>query len=214
MTKHRATQAKDSSVLRWCIHHEFSCICAWLKAAKLHFFFYCKLQCRYESQLHRKHRWLPNLPAITLPHCTFSVVDICKVLALDNFLHNVISINAGVVNPGGVILHWVLLPPEMQWTEDEVEHWSRMWHISGFRMYFLTISWPEHCTLFPYLGGLLGGKTGRGGRGGLSGRPASLSPSVGVSAVKPKPPEVLLPVEVFLRCVRSDRLEEQECSVL
>lgn len=69
---------------------------------------------------------------------------------------------------------------------------------------------PQHL----YLRGLLGGKTGRGGRGGLSGRPASLSPSVGVSALKPKPPEVLLPVEVFLRCVRSDRLEEQECSVL
>lgn len=65
-----------------------------------------------------------------------------------------------------------------------------------------------------YLGGLLGGSTGRGGLGGLSGRPASLSPSVGVSALKVTPPEVLLPVEVFLRCVRSDRLEEQECSVL
>lgn len=66
----------------------------------------------------------------------------------------------------------------------------------------------------PYLEGLLSGSTGRGGRGGLSGRPASFSPSVGVSALKARPPEVLLPVEVFLRCVRSDRLEEQECSVL
>lgn len=74
---------------------------------------------------------------------------------------------------------------------------------------------PESCLkTVPYLGGLLGGNTGRGGRGGLSGRPASLSPSVGVSAVKPRPPEVLLPVEVFLRWVRSDRLEEHECSVL
>lgn len=60
----------------------------------------------------------------------------------------------------------------------------------------------------------MGGSTGRGGLGGLSGRPASLSPSTGGSALKTTPPEVLLPVEVFLRCVRSDRLEEQECSVL
>lgn len=66
----------------------------------------------------------------------------------------------------------------------------------------------------PYLEGLFSGSTGRGGRGGLSGRPVSFSPSVGVSALKARPPEVLLPVEVFLRCVRSDRLEEQECSVL
>lgn len=65
-----------------------------------------------------------------------------------------------------------------------------------------------------YLRGLLDGKTGRGGLGGLSGRPASLSASVGVSELKAKPPEALLPVEVFLRCVRSERLEEQECSVL
>lgn len=68
--------------------------------------------------------------------------------------------------------------------------------------------------LWRYRRGLFGGSTGRGGRGGLSGRPASLSPSGGVSALKHRPPEVLLPVEVFLRWVRSDRLEEQECSVL
>lgn len=70
------------------------------------------------------------------------------------------------------------------------------------------------CPPGAYLEGLFGGKTGRGGLGGLSGRPASFSPSGGVSAVKAKPPEALLPVEVFLRWVRSDRLEEQECSVL
>lgn len=66
----------------------------------------------------------------------------------------------------------------------------------------------------PYLEGLFSGSTGLGGRGGLSGRPASFSLSVGVSGLKARPPEVLLPVDVFLRCVRSDRLEEQECSVL
>lgn len=47
-------------------------------------------------------------------HCTFSIVDICKVLALDNFLHNVVSIHASVVDPIGVTLHGVLLPPETQ----------------------------------------------------------------------------------------------------
>lgn len=73
-------------------------------------------------------------------------------------------------------------------------------------MLFLELLWR-------YRRGLFGGSTGRGGRGGLSGRPASLSPSGGVSALKHRP-EVLLPVEVFLRWVRSDRLEEQECSVL
>lgn len=41
----------------------------------------------------------------------FSVVDICKVLALDNFLHDVVGIDASVVHPGGVTLHRVLLPP-------------------------------------------------------------------------------------------------------
>lgn len=61
---------------------------------------------------------LCDLPVIVLqhlhPHCTFSVVDIFKVLALDNFLHNVISINASVVHPGWVTLHGILLPPEIQ----------------------------------------------------------------------------------------------------
>lgn len=56
-----------------------------------------------------------------------------------------------------------------------------------------------------YRGGLLEGNRGRGGRGGRSGR---VSLSDGGSAL------TLLPVEVFLRCVRSDRLEEHECSVL
>lgn len=64
------------------------------------------------------------------------------------------------------------------------------------------------------LGGLLDGRMGRGGRGGLSGRQGSLSPSGGVSMLTLRPPEALLPVEVFRRCVRSDRLEEHECSVL
>lgn len=56
-----------------------------------------------------------------------------------------------------------------------------------------------------YRGGLLEGKMGRGGRGGRSGR---VSLSEGTSVL------TLLPVDVFLRWVRSDRLEEQECSVL
>lgn len=47
--------------------------------------------------------------------CTFSVADVCKVLALDDFLHNVVGIHASVVHPGGVTLHRVLLPPENQW---------------------------------------------------------------------------------------------------
>lgn len=41
----------------------------------------------------------------------FSVVDVCKVLALDNFFHDVVGIDASVVYPGGVTLHRVLLPP-------------------------------------------------------------------------------------------------------
>lgn len=41
----------------------------------------------------------------------FSVADVCKVLALDDFLHNVVGIHASVVHPGGVTLHRVLLPP-------------------------------------------------------------------------------------------------------
>lgn len=89
---------------------------------------------------------------------------------------------------------------------------SGEWRLCSLNRTRLPITRPS--VLCVYLGGLFGGKTGRGGRGGLSGRPASLSPSGGVSTVKHKPPEVLLPVEVFLRCVRSDRLEEQECSVL
>lgn len=41
----------------------------------------------------------------------FSVADVCKVLALDDFLHDVVGIHASVVHPGGVTLHRVLLPP-------------------------------------------------------------------------------------------------------
>lgn len=42
---------------------------------------------------------------------TFAVVDVFKVLASDNFFHDVVSIHPGVVDPGGVVLHRVLLPP-------------------------------------------------------------------------------------------------------
>lgn len=103
-------------------------------------------------------------------------------------------------------------------TRQKTKHWSeRDLLVCVGLLCKSTVRWVRihpDCPLCLYLGGLLGGKTGRGGRGGLSGRPASFSPSVGGSALKAKPPEVLLPVEVFLRCVRSDRLEEQECSVL
>lgn len=43
---------------------------------------------------------------------TFTVVDIGKVLALDDFLHDVVGVHAGVVDPGGMRLHRVLFPPE------------------------------------------------------------------------------------------------------
>lgn len=43
---------------------------------------------------------------------TFSIVDIFKVLALDNLFHDIISIHTSVVDPRGVVLHRVLLPPD------------------------------------------------------------------------------------------------------
>ena len=39
------------------------------------------------------------------------VVDISKVLALDDLVHNVVGVDARVVHPGGVAFHRVLLPP-------------------------------------------------------------------------------------------------------
>lgn len=42
----------------------------------------------------------------------FGVVDICKVLTLDDFLHDVVGVYTSVVDPGGLTLHRVLLPPE------------------------------------------------------------------------------------------------------
>lgn len=39
----------------------------------------------------------------------FVVADVSKVLALNDLLHDVISINARVVHPSGVVLHRVLL---------------------------------------------------------------------------------------------------------
>lgn len=55
---------------------------------------------------------------------------------------------------------------------------------------------------------------GRGGRGGFSGGRCSRSPPSGPSTVMLRPPEALLLVDVLRRCVRSERLEERECSVL
>lgn len=55
---------------------------------------------------------------------------------------------------------------------------------------------------------------GRGGRGGFSGGRCSRSLPSGPSTAMPRPPEALLLVDVFRRCVRSERLEERECSVL
>lgn len=55
---------------------------------------------------------------------------------------------------------------------------------------------------------------GRGGRGGFSGGRCSRSPDSGPSTVMLRPPEALLLVDVLRRCVKSERLEERECSVL
>lgn len=55
---------------------------------------------------------------------------------------------------------------------------------------------------------------GRGGRGGFSGGRCSRSLPSGPSTAMLRPPEVLLLVDVFRRCVRSERLEERDCSVL
>lgn len=41
----------------------------------------------------------------------FIVTDIRKVLALNDFLHNIICVYTRVINPGWVILHRVLFPP-------------------------------------------------------------------------------------------------------
>ncbi len=71
-----------------------------------------------------------------LSHCTFSVVDICKVLALDNLLHDVVSIHASVVYPRRVTLHGVLLPPEKQWADDGKMSGERMSDFSCFRVVF------------------------------------------------------------------------------
>lgn len=55
---------------------------------------------------------------------------------------------------------------------------------------------------------------GRGGRGGFSGGRCSRSLPSGPSTVMLRPPEALLLVDVLRRCVKSERLEERECSVL
>lgn len=55
---------------------------------------------------------------------------------------------------------------------------------------------------------------GRGGRGGFSGGRCSRSPPSGPSTVMLRPPEALLLVDVLRRWVKSERLEERECSVL
>ena len=41
---------------------------------------------------------------IILP-LTFVVADISKVLALKDFVHDIVSVDACVVYPGGVVLH-------------------------------------------------------------------------------------------------------------
>lgn len=55
---------------------------------------------------------------------------------------------------------------------------------------------------------------GRGGRGGFSGGRCSRSLPSGPSTAMLRQPEALLLVDVFRRCVRSERLEERDCSVL
>lgn len=42
---------------------------------------------------------------------TFIVAVVRKVLTLNNLLHNVICIDAGVIHTAGLPLHCVLLPP-------------------------------------------------------------------------------------------------------
>lgn len=42
---------------------------------------------------------------------TLIVADISKVLTLDDLLYDVVGVHAGVVHPGGMVLHRVLLPP-------------------------------------------------------------------------------------------------------
>lgn len=73
---------------------------------------------------------------------------------------------------------------------------------------------PPPCSpsLRPHLDERSDRRLGLGGRGGFSGL-CSRSPS-GHSTVMPSPPEALLLVEVFRRWVRSDMLEDRECSVL
>lgn len=61
-----------------------------------------------------KREKVPLMPDCSL-ESTFSIVDVFKVLALDNFFHDIISIHASVVDPRGVVLHRVLLPPETKW---------------------------------------------------------------------------------------------------
>lgn len=44
----------------------------------------------------------------------FIVAAVREVLTLDNLLHNVICINAGVIHTAGLPLHTVLLPPVVE----------------------------------------------------------------------------------------------------
>lgn len=78
----------------------------------------------------------------------------------------------------------------------------------------MCLSSPEKglCSTVTHREGLSSRRGGLGGRGGFSSL-CSRSPS-GYSTVMLSPPDALLLVEVFRRCVRSDMLEERECSVL
>lgn len=48
---------------------------------------------------------------------TFSVTYVSKVLALDDLFNNIVGIDAGVIHPGGMALHGILLPPATGWRE-------------------------------------------------------------------------------------------------
>lgn len=64
-----------------------------------------------EVEFNKNRRKIPLMPVCSL-ESTFGIVDVFKVLALDNFFNDVISVHSSVVHPRGVVLHRVLLPPE------------------------------------------------------------------------------------------------------
>lgn len=113
------------------------------------------------------------------------MVDVGKVLALDDLLHDVVGIHPGVIHPGRVSLHRVQLPPGN--TKRRVQK-----HVKPQRS-------NEHPGPGLHLGGRLEGMAGLGGLRGLSGRPTSLSALAGASPAEHKPPEALLPVEALRR---------------